>query len=545
LKDTRGRVTGALSTARDITDFRRMREALKESEALYRHLVETSQDLIWQCDAEGRYSYLNPAWEELFGYKVEEMLGRRFSEFQSPKYAERDTKEFARLMEGESVRGYETVHLGKDGREIHLVLNARSLRDQEGNIAGIRGTAHDVTERRRAEQLLREKEQQLSLIFDNVSDVLFYLAVEADDRFRFVSVNKVFLQATSLSEDQIIGKEVREVIREPAHELVLGKYHEAIHQGRTATWEEISVYPSGKKYGEVSVTPVFDAAGHCTHLVGTVHDATEHRIAQERIRASEEKYRAYFDNSMDAILLTSPDGSIEAANPAACQMLERTEAEIIQAGRAGLVDTSDPRLARLLAERARTGKARGELTLLRRDGMPFPAEISSAVFQDSDGNARTSMIVRDITERKQAEEELRQRAEQLTALNTLAREIARTLSLEQRATAAISETVRTIQPDAAFIFVRDGENLNLAGLGPQGVQVKFGEMPEHRVGACICGLAVKEGKSLYSRNIFEDNRCTWEECKKAGLRSFAALPLRIADETIGVIRIGVRAGTRF
>jgi GAF domain-containing protein len=155
------------------------------------------------------------------------------------------------------------------------------------------------------------------------------------------------------------------------------------------------------------------------------------------------------------------------------------------------------------------------------------------------------MIVRDITERKQAEEELRQRAEQLTALNTLAREIARTLSLEQRATAAISETVRTIQPDAAFIFVRDGENLNLAGLGPQGVQVKFGEMPEHRVGACICGLAVKEGKSLYSRNIFEDNRCTWEECKKAGLRSFAALPLRIADETIGVIRIGVRAGTRF
>jgi PAS domain S-box-containing protein len=257
-------------------------------------------------------------------------------------------------------------------------------------------------------QVLRQKEQQLSSIYDNVSDVLFYLAVEPEDRFRFVSVNKVFLQATGLAQEQIIGKDFRQVIPEPAHELALGKYQEAIRERRTATWEEISVYPAGKKYGEVSVTPVFDAAGHCTHLVGTVHDVTERHATQERIRASEERYRAFFENSMDAILLTSPDGSIQAANPAACRMFERTEAEIIQAGRAGVVDTSDPRLANLLAERAATGRARGELTMLRRDGTPFPAEVSSAVFQDSEGIWRTSMTIRDITEHKRAEEALKE-----------------------------------------------------------------------------------------------------------------------------------------
>ena len=57
---------------------------------LFQDLVETSQDLIWQCDADGRYIYLNPAWEGTLGYRVEEMLGRRFSEFQSPEQAARD-----------------------------------------------------------------------------------------------------------------------------------------------------------------------------------------------------------------------------------------------------------------------------------------------------------------------------------------------------------------------------------------------------------------------------------------------------------------------
>ena len=87
----------ALFLAAGVTESRWAEGALKSSQALYHDLVETAQDLIWQCDAEGRYIYLNPAWEEVFGYKKEEMLGKRFSDFQTPEYAERDLKEFARL----------------------------------------------------------------------------------------------------------------------------------------------------------------------------------------------------------------------------------------------------------------------------------------------------------------------------------------------------------------------------------------------------------------------------------------------------------------
>jgi len=126
------------------------------------------------------------------------------------------------------------------------------------------------------------------------------------------------------------------------------------------------------------------------------------------LRESEERYRLLFENSLDAILLTEPGGNIYSANPAACKMFQKTEEEICRLGRAGLVDISDPRLTTLLEERKRTGKAMGELTMLRKDGTIFPVELSSSIFYDSHGQPKTTMIIRDITERKQAEDALRQ-----------------------------------------------------------------------------------------------------------------------------------------
>ncbi|MGD0915026.1 MAG: response regulator [Thermodesulfobacteriota bacterium] len=133
---------------------------------------------------------------------------------------------------------------------------------------------------------------------------------------------------------------------------------------------------------------------------------TEERAAQNALRESEERYRSFFDNSIDAVLLTSPDGNILKANAEACHIFGYTEEELRQVGRIGVIDTSDPRLSSALEERNRTGKFKGELTMIRKDGTKFPGEISSAVFRDKDGVVRTSMIIRDITERKWAEKEM-------------------------------------------------------------------------------------------------------------------------------------------
>ncbi|MBN2086576.1 MAG: PAS domain S-box protein [Anaerolineales bacterium] len=149
------------------------------------------------------------------------------------------------------------------------------------------------------------------------------------------------------------------------------------------------------------------AVGMVFLLRSQVRVRTKHLLLANRaLRESEERYRLLFSTSNDAILLTSPDGSIFAANPAACLIFGRTEEEILAAGREGVVDTTDPRLAAALEERARVGSFNGELTLLRKDGTKFLGEVSTALFRNEKGEPRTSMIVRDITDRKESEARL-------------------------------------------------------------------------------------------------------------------------------------------
>ncbi len=120
--------------------------------------------------------------------------------------------------------------------------------------------------------------------------------------------------------------------------------------------------------------------------------------------SKEECYRFIFENSMDAILLTAPDGKIYRANPAACDLFQMSEEEICKAGRMGVVDTKDPRLLPALKERAEKGKLRSELNFIKKNKEVFPADVSSAIFMDDEGRAWTVLIIRDISAHKMLED---------------------------------------------------------------------------------------------------------------------------------------------
>ena len=136
------------------------------------------------------------------------------------------------------------------------------------------------------------------------------------------------------------------------------------------------------------------------------HNVAEREAALQALAASEAHYRALFEHSMDMILITRPDGSVLAANPAACRGFGLSEAALCARGRAGLVDTADPRLPALLAERAERGAVRGELTMIRGDGSRLPVELTSNVYGDGRGGQATCLILRDISERLRVQAEL-------------------------------------------------------------------------------------------------------------------------------------------
>ena len=157
---------------REIAERQLAEEALQDSERQYRNLVETSQDLIWSVDADGRLTFVNQAVRQIYGYEPEEMLGRLFTDFYPPELSEtsaelrheRDRQQrecFSSAGLEESVCQYEVVQLRKDGTPITLAINAIALYDEAGRMVGTTGTATNITDRKRAQLLLQEKNRDL------------------------------------------------------------------------------------------------------------------------------------------------------------------------------------------------------------------------------------------------------------------------------------------------------------------------------------------------------------------------------------------------
>ena len=256
-------------------------EAIRQSEAKYATLVQQSNDGIIIIQ-NGLMVFVNRMMMDLTGNSMEETIGKPFDDFISPKYKPLVADRYRRRMAGEAVPSrYDAEIVTSKGSVIPVEINAGII-EYEGKPATM-AVVRDMTEQNKMLATLRDRENMLSLFYDNVSDVIFVVDVEPNDNFRFKSVNRRFLEVTGLSENLIVGKLAREIIPESAHDLVFGNYKEAIKTGRTVHWEEISEYPTGTKYGEVTVVPVFDANGNCTQLIGAVHDITERKQADAEL----------------------------------------------------------------------------------------------------------------------------------------------------------------------------------------------------------------------------------------------------------------------
>ena len=258
-------------------------EALKESEIKYRNLVETAQELVWKCDVQGRFTYLNPAWEKTHGYNIEEMLGRGFGEFQRPEVFERDRQEFARELAGGSVKEYETTHIARDGRELTLLFNAVPEVNVRGEVIGTQGTAIDITERKQAEDALKKSEAFVNNILESIDDGLIVL----DQEFRVISANDAYLRMAGKSEAEVIGN--------TCHELAHGRPEICINRDEdcpvSKTFTTGKSYISNHKhfhkgesiYTEIKSYPIRNSAGEITSVIEIITDITEKRKFEEEL----------------------------------------------------------------------------------------------------------------------------------------------------------------------------------------------------------------------------------------------------------------------
>jgi diguanylate cyclase (GGDEF)-like protein/PAS domain S-box-containing protein len=254
-------------------------------EARYRGLLEAAPDAMLVVNEGGKIILMNAQAERQFGYHRDELLGQQVSNIIPVGFAERLLADALRSMADALAQqmgsGIELIGRRKDGSEFPIEIMLSPLESAEGML--VTAAIRNISVRKRAEVTLRAKELQLSTIYDNTYETIFVISVESNDRFRFISVNRRFTEATGLRQEQILGKVVQDIVPKPACALVLGKYKEAVRSRQPVHWEEVSDYPAGKKVGEVTVAPVFDAQGNCTQLIGTVHDITGRKEAEHRI----------------------------------------------------------------------------------------------------------------------------------------------------------------------------------------------------------------------------------------------------------------------
>ncbi len=263
--------------------------SLRESERRYQLISTVASDYMFSShlDGDGRLTldWAAGAFEKITGYTMEEYIDHGgWRAALHPNDLAVDDRDLEKLRTNQPVIT-EIRTLTKHGKTVWVRVYAHPVLDTETKeLAGIYGAVQDITERKRVEEVMEASEKRLSLIFDTVNDVIFLLSVEPEDCFRFASVNPAFLALTGLRREQVVGKRMEEVLPEAAHALVKSKYQQAIRENKTVKWEEVSVYPSGTLYGVAAVTPAWDTAGICTHLIGSVHDITEIRRAEEEIR---------------------------------------------------------------------------------------------------------------------------------------------------------------------------------------------------------------------------------------------------------------------
>ncbi|HKI62002.1 MAG TPA: PAS domain S-box protein [Mariprofundaceae bacterium] len=394
--------------------FLRQKEAHNKSEEM---LAETRNELLsitnslpvivyrYRRDEDGtpHILYISERIEDLWGTTVAEAKTDSASVFQyiHPDDIAAFQKADRAAWEARAPFSYEMRILPPKGKMRWIHLRSRPHQRKDGLLV-YDGVVEDITERKLYEEALQQSQSRLARA-EQIAHVGNWSYEVADGVIEWSDEVWRIFGRTPLSEGvtyDLFRPWLREDYQQFHDEVMLTMAN--LKPGESVDpYEFCLLWPDGdERWVWVTQTVEFDIQGKPAHFFGTIQDQTDRKRARAALYESEEKFQLLFENSGEAILSIAPKGEIFSANPAACRMFGRSESELRKLGREAVMDASDPRLPAALAERDRTGHFEGQLNLLRKDGTIFPAEVNSAVYRDSSGIERASMIIRDVSERE-------------------------------------------------------------------------------------------------------------------------------------------------
>ena len=394
-------------------------EELRQAEEKYRSIVENSVEGIFQTSIDGRFLSANPSQAQIYGYQSPEDLLDSLTDIQRQLYVEPGRRdEFIRLMEQHgALTGFESQVYRKDGSVIWISESTRAVRDESGELQYYEGTVEDITERKLAQEALRESEERYRELVETAPDVIYTLSPQGT----ITSLNPSFESITGWSRSEWQGKPFTDLIH-PDDLAPATEQFQRVLQGEIPPRFERRVLTKSGEYltGEFLTAPQWQN-GKVIGVFGIGRDITERKQAQEALRESEERYRNLVETAQDVIYTVSIDGTITSLNPAFETISGWSRSEWLGRDSDDLIHPDDLDPAGDLVERIWQGfrppeTQRFERRLLTKSGEYINCEFLTTPLMRDGTLIGLVGIGRDITERKRAEEELRQAEEKYRSI---------------------------------------------------------------------------------------------------------------------------------
>ena len=360
-------------------------------------------------DFEGKVTYWNRAAEEIYGWSEEEVIGQTLAELVIPKeLRERAIKIRVGLREGKTWSG-ELIVQRKDGTTFPAMVTNTPVHDERGNLVGMIGVSADISERKRAEEALRESEERFRTTFENAPVGVALVGIDGR-RFR---VNRSLCEMLGCSEEDLLGENYLEHVHPDDRQISTEHFQRALEEG-AGSYELERRYLSADGHvvwNLTSVSLIRDSEGNPSYFVCLHQDITERKLAEEALRSSEEFFRALYENVHHPIFILDEDLNFVDVNPHACEFFGYSREEF---KRMKLRDITPPEELENQIVSAETMRHEGEIfvperRLRKKNGEIVTVTADAARVTRADQELYVSKIT-DITERKEAEKRLKYQA---------------------------------------------------------------------------------------------------------------------------------------
>ena len=453
----------------DIDERKRVENSLRESEERFRSFVEKANDIVYTVSPDGVFTYVSPNWKEMLGHEVSEVEGKSFEGFVYPDDLAACRAILTRaFVNGEKQSGFEYRVKHKNGSWQWHTSNASVIRDGDGRIISFLGIARNITERKQAEEALRDSERRL-VAAQHMAHVGYWerdfdtnRVALSDEACRIFGIAE---QGLSLNLDEWHTRWVALIHPEDQPRLIelLGDVLAGI---RAYDVEYRVIRPDGAVrfiYSQAEVKR--DVAGHAHNMLGMMQDITERKQAEQALRASENRFRVLSENAFVGIYIIQ-DGRLSYVNSTLAKIFGYTPEELIGAEPALVIHPDD---RAMVAENIRR-RIVGEIETVHyefrgrcKDGATKNIEVLGGRI---DFSGRTAVIgnLMDITDRKQAADEIarslaaEKKARKVAEILREANEsLSRTLHLEDILQNLLQYLLQLVPYDSANVMLLEGD----------------------------------------------------------------------------------------